>query len=39
VLSVPAGLTRAADRDAAVTNPAFVAARERAMRALHRGGR
>ena len=38
-LSAPAGLTRAADRDAAVTDPGFVAARERAMRALHRGGR
>jgi NitT/TauT family transport system ATP-binding protein len=30
---------RAADRDAAVTDPAFVAAREEAMRALHRGSR
>jgi NitT/TauT family transport system ATP-binding protein len=28
---------RAADRDAAVTDPAFVAAREEAMRALHEG--
>ncbi len=28
---------RAADRDAAVTDPGFVAARERAMRALHEG--
>jgi len=28
---------RAADRDAAVTDPAFVAVRERAMAALHRG--
>jgi len=28
---------RAPDRDAAVTDPAFVAARERAMAALHRG--
>ena len=38
-LSAPPGLTRAADRDAAVTDPAFVSARERAMQALHRGGR
>ena len=38
-LSAPAGLTRAGDRDAAVTDPGFVAARERALRALHRGGR
>jgi NitT/TauT family transport system ATP-binding protein len=38
-LSAPAGLTRAADRDAAVTDAGFVAARERALRALHRGGR
>ena len=30
---------RAADRDAAVTDPAFVAARERALRALHEGSR
>ncbi len=30
---------RAADRDAAVTDPAFVAARERALRALHEGAR
>ena len=30
---------RAADRDAAVTDPAFVAAREEAMRALHAGSR
>ena len=35
-LSAPA--PRAADRDAAVTDPAFVAAREEALRALH-GGR
>ncbi len=34
-LSAPA--PRAPDRDAAVTDPAFVAARERAMAALHRG--
>jgi NitT/TauT family transport system ATP-binding protein len=38
-LEAPAGLARAGDRDAAVTDPAFVAARERAMRALHRGAR
>jgi NitT/TauT family transport system ATP-binding protein len=30
---------RAADRDAAVTNPAFVAVREQALRALHEGMR
>jgi NitT/TauT family transport system ATP-binding protein len=30
---------RAADRDAAVTDPAFVAVRERALRALHEGSR
>ncbi len=30
---------RAPDRDAAVTDPAFVAARERALRALHGGSR
>ena len=30
---------RAPDRDAAVTDPAFVAARERALRALHEGSR
>jgi len=36
-LSAPA--PRAADRDAAVTDPAFVAVRERAMAALHRGSR
>ena len=36
-LSAPA--PRAADRDAAVTDPAFVAAREAAMRALHAGSR
>ena len=35
-LSAPA--PRAADRDAAVTDPAFVAVRERAMRALQRRG-
>jgi ABC-type nitrate/sulfonate/bicarbonate transport system ATPase subunit len=34
-LSAPA--PRAPDRDAAVTDPAFVAARERALAALHRG--
>jgi ABC-type nitrate/sulfonate/bicarbonate transport system ATPase subunit len=36
-LSAPA--PRAADRDAAVTAPAFVIARERAMTALHEGSR
>jgi NitT/TauT family transport system ATP-binding protein len=36
-LSAPA--PRAPERDAAVTSPAFVAARERAMAALHRGSR
>jgi len=36
-LSAPA--PRAADRDAAVTDPAFVAVRERAMAALHEGSR
>ena len=36
-LSAPAA--RAADRDAAVTDPEFVAVRERAMAALHRGAR
>jgi len=36
-LSAPA--PRAEDRDAAVTDPAFVAAREEAMRALHAGSR
>ena len=36
-LSAPA--PRAADRDAAVTAPAFVATRERAMAALHEGSR
>ena len=36
-LSAPA--PRAADRDAAVTDPTFVAVRERAMEALHRGSR
>ena len=36
-LSAPA--PRAADRDAAVTDPEFVAARERAMRALREGAR
>jgi ABC-type nitrate/sulfonate/bicarbonate transport system ATPase subunit len=38
-LEAPAGLARAGDRDAAVTDAAFVAARERAMHALHRGAR
>jgi NitT/TauT family transport system ATP-binding protein len=36
-LSAPA--PRAPDRDAAVTDPAFIAARERAMRALREGAR
>lgn len=36
-LSAPA--PRAGDRDAAVTSPDFVSARERAMAALHRGSR
>jgi ABC-type nitrate/sulfonate/bicarbonate transport system ATPase subunit len=36
-LSAPA--PRAADRDATVTDPGFVAARERALAALHRGSR
>ncbi len=36
-LAAPA--PRAADRDAAVTDPEFVAARERALRALHEGSR
>jgi NitT/TauT family transport system ATP-binding protein len=36
-LSAPA--PRAADRDAAVTDPEFVAVREQAMAALHRGAR
>jgi NitT/TauT family transport system ATP-binding protein len=36
-LSAPA--PRTPDRDAAVTDPAFVAARERALAALHRGSR
>jgi NitT/TauT family transport system ATP-binding protein len=38
-LEAPAGQARTGDRDAAVTDPAFVAARERAMHALHRGAR
>jgi hypothetical protein len=36
-LSAPA--PRAPDRDAAVTDPEFIAVRERAMAALHRGAR
>jgi len=36
-LAAPAGLVRGGDRDAAVTDPAFVAARERAMLALREG--
>ncbi|HSC20134.1 MAG TPA: ABC transporter ATP-binding protein, partial [Solirubrobacterales bacterium] len=39
VAEVGAPLRRAADRDAAVTDPAFVAAREEALRALHEGSR
>jgi ABC-type nitrate/sulfonate/bicarbonate transport system ATPase subunit len=39
VAELGAPAPRAADRDAAVTDPAFVAAREEAMRALHAGSR
>ncbi len=39
VTELEAPLPRAADRDAAVTDPTFVAARERAMEALHEGAR
>ena len=39
VAELAAPAPRAADRDAAVTDPAFVAARERALRALHAGAR
>jgi ABC-type nitrate/sulfonate/bicarbonate transport system ATPase subunit len=39
VVELPAPAPRAADRDAAVTDPAFVAAREAALRALHEGSR
>jgi NitT/TauT family transport system ATP-binding protein len=39
VAELQAPAPRAADRDAAVTDPEFVAVRERAMRALHEGSR
>jgi len=39
VAELAAPAPRAADRDAAVTDPAFVAVREEAMRALHGGSR
>jgi NitT/TauT family transport system ATP-binding protein len=39
VAELRAPAPRAADRDAAVTDPAFVAVRERALRALHEGMR
>jgi NitT/TauT family transport system ATP-binding protein len=39
VAELGAPLPRAADRDAAVTDPVFVAAREAALRALHEGMR
>ncbi len=39
VAELRAPAPRAADRDAAVTDPEFVAVRERAMRALHEGSR
>jgi ABC-type nitrate/sulfonate/bicarbonate transport system ATPase subunit len=39
VEEVSAPAPRAGDRDEAVTDPEFVAVRERAMRALHRGAR
>jgi ABC-type nitrate/sulfonate/bicarbonate transport system ATPase subunit len=39
VAELAAPAPRAGDRDAAVTDPAFVAAREEALRALHRGMR
>ncbi len=39
VAELAAPAPRAADRDAAVTAPEFVAARERALRALHEGAR
>jgi NitT/TauT family transport system ATP-binding protein len=39
VAELPSPAPRAADRDAAVTDPGFVAARERALRALHQGSR
>ncbi|HEY8502601.1 MAG TPA: ABC transporter ATP-binding protein [Solirubrobacterales bacterium] len=39
VAEIAAPAPRAEDRDAAVTDPAFVAAREAALRALHQGSR
>jgi NitT/TauT family transport system ATP-binding protein len=39
VAELRAPAPRVADRDAAVTDPAFVAVREQAMRALHEGMR
>ena len=39
VAELSAPTARAADRDAAVTDPGFIAARERAMAALHEGSR
>ncbi len=39
VAELAAPAPRAADRDATVTDPVFVAARERALRALHAGAR
>jgi NitT/TauT family transport system ATP-binding protein len=39
VAELRAPAPRAADRDAAVTDPAFVAVREEALRALHEGAR
>ena len=39
VTELTAPSPRASDRDAAVTDPEFVAARERALRALHEGSR
>jgi NitT/TauT family transport system ATP-binding protein len=39
VAELQAPTPRAIDRDAAVTNPEFVATREQAMRALHKGAR
>jgi ABC-type nitrate/sulfonate/bicarbonate transport system ATPase subunit len=39
VAELESPLPRATERDAAVTDPAFVAARERALAALHEGAR
>ncbi len=39
IAELSAPTARAADRDAAVTDPGFIAARERAMAALHQGSR